>query len=112
MLHAGAYIMLEMTRSSYQSEVSVNVQWILWILISAEGWGVGEGSRNKVIHYECDYRIHIGFFVTTYHLLVSFKGGTGQISFLSSTVNARVTAMKTKRNISIKILKKTDHLFE
>lgn len=49
--------MLEMTRSSYQSEVSVNVQWILWILISAEGWGVGEGSRNKVIHYECDYLI-------------------------------------------------------
>ena len=91
--------MLEMTGSSYQSEVGVNVQWILWILTSSEGWG----------------RIHISFFVTTYHLLVSFKGGTGQISFLSSTVNARVTAIKTKRNISFihqEILKKIDHLFE
>ena len=41
---------------------------------------------------------------------MSFKGGTGQISFLSSTLNARVAAMKTKRNVSIKILQKTDHL--
>ena len=38
--------MLEMTGSSYQSEVGVNVQWILWILTSSEGWGKGQETRS------------------------------------------------------------------